>query len=202
MATRYILWILLMTAFACSSDKQKATENSEATNTTPADDRVVILPQIDPDTLKGSLKAWAKSEIGDARIEINYYSPAVRGRMIWGGLVAFDNIWVTGAHRATSIEFDQDLKIDNTVLAKGKYAIFTIPGRDAWTFVINKNWNQHLADDYDPSLDILRVAVEPKENGHQERLRYEINELSTTDGVILISWEKLVIPIAFSLGAS
>jgi len=160
----------------------------------------IIGEQSEPDTLKGSLKAVARGTVGDAGITINYYSPAVRGRVIWGGLVPFDNVWVTGAHSATNIEFNQEVVIGGVVVAPGKYALFTIPGRETWTIVINRNWTQHLADDYDSKEDVVRIEVTPeREESHQERLRYVIEE-EEGEGEIVMYWEKLELslPVASS----
>ncbi len=78
----------------------------------------------------------------------------------------------------------------------GKYDLFTIPGREEWTVIINKNWEQHLADDYDQKEDILRLIVKPSVlDQHQERLKYELLPISETEGTIHISWDKLMIAI-------
>jgi hypothetical protein len=84
---------------------------------------LIIEAQSEPDTLKGSLKAKASGQIGAANITINYHSPAVRGRIVWGGLVPYDQVWVTGAHMATSIVTDQSITIGNKSIPAGKYAI-------------------------------------------------------------------------------
>ena len=157
---------------------------------------IIIAEQSEADTLKGSLKAKAMGTIGNTGITINYYSPAVRGRIIWGGLIPFDNIWVTGAHRATNIAFNQEVEIGGVNIVPGKYALFTIPGKEEWTIIINKNWNQHLVDEYDQKLDIVRVKVKPEiEETHQERLRYVIEQEGDNDGEIVIYWEKLEISL-------
>lgn len=156
----------------------------------------IIAEQSTADTLKGSLKAMAMGTIGNSGITINYYSPAVRGRVIWGGLVPFDNVWVTGAHKATSMEFNQEVVIGGVTVAPGKYALFTIPGKEQWTFIINKNWEQHLADDYDPKDDVVRVMVTPEtEEPHQERLRYVVEEEGDEGGEVVVYWEKLEISL-------
>jgi len=185
---------------ACTnSKKDNATTAEEIKPSEPEmPEGVVIQPQTEPDTLKGSPKAYAVGKIGNANFSINYYSPATRGRMIWGGLVAYGNVWVTGAHKATSIEFDKDIKIGETLVSKGKYAIFTIPGEDQWIIIINKNWNQHLVDDYSEAEDVVRLHVTPEVNeSHQERLRYVIESESGTQGEIAMSWDnvEVVIPI-------
>src|SRR5215831_4417267 len=98
------------------------------------------------DTTKKSIPKEVHTEIDDAHIMIFYTAPAVRGRVIWGGLVPFDEVWVTGAHKATTLEFTSSIEINKTVIPPGKYAIFTIPRKEKWTFILNKKWDQHLAD--------------------------------------------------------
>jgi hypothetical protein len=157
---------------------------------------VIIKVQPEADTLKGSLKAEAHGMIGDAHLTIAYHSPAVRGRNIWGGLVAYDQVWVTGAHSATSLTTDKDLTIGDKQLPAGKYALFTIPGKDTWTIIINKNWEQHLADDYAESEDVVRLNVKPETMAQpQERLRYEIISDANKQGAIVMTWDKLKITI-------
>src|SRR2546421_9817237 len=73
------------------------------------------------DTTKKSIPQSFHTEIGDAHIMIHYYSPAVRGRVIWGGLVPYGEVWVTGAHRATAWEFTNAIEINKKTFAAGKY---------------------------------------------------------------------------------
>jgi hypothetical protein len=156
----------------------------------------VITEQSEPDTLKGSLKAKAMGSVGNIGITINYYSPSVRGRVIWGGLVPFDNVWVTGAHRTTTIEFNQEVEVGGVLIAPGKYGFFTIPGKDEWILIINRTWDQHLADDYDQKDDVVRVGVQPAvKEVSQERLRYTIKSQSDTVGEIVVNWENLEVSL-------
>lgn len=153
------------------------------------------------DTVKRKSVAQEEhAQIGDTHITILYTAPAVRGRVIWGGLVPYGEVWVTGAHRATSLEIDRAFRVGNTKIPAGKYGVFTIPGKDKWTFILNKNWDQHLADDYDPKDDVLRVEVTPlKLAAVQERLTYTITELSEKDAILSISWETLKLGVALKL---
>jgi hypothetical protein len=150
------------------------------------------------DTNKKSIKAYAQNKIGAARFTIQYYSPAVRDRVIWGELVPYDRIWVTGAHNATSIESDRDFMIGGTRLPAGKYAFFTIPGKEEWTIIINKNWDQHQADEYKQEDDLLRMKIKPDTLAYkQERLMYDIDQSAQKEGNLLMMWDrlKLVIPV-------
>jgi hypothetical protein len=151
-----------------------------------------------PDTTKKSIPAEASGKIGKAAIRIIYSSPAVRGRVIWGKLVPYNKIWVTGAHNASSLETDRDLMIGGTRIPAGKYAIFTIPGENEWTVIINKRWRQHQADKYSEEEDLLRLKVRPQTGqNNQERLKYEIVSEGRNTGKIVVSWEKirLAVPV-------
>ncbi|MDO6391294.1 DUF2911 domain-containing protein [Pontibacter sp. BT731] len=168
-------------------------------NMQPSEGANTIRVQAEPDTLKGSLKAEAHGMIGDAHLTIAYHSPAVRGRVIWGGLVAYNQVWVTGAHSATSLMTDKAITIGGKALPAGKYALFTIPGEQEWTIIINKNWEQHLADDYKEAEDVLRFTVKPEvAPTKQERLRYEIISGEDGEGSIQITWDMLRVTLPVS----
>jgi len=155
-------------------------------------EEVCYNPNAKGDTSKRSIKSAAVGKIRDANIIINYHSPGVRGRTIWGGLVPYNEIWVTGAHYATSIEIDKDFIIAGTSISKGKYAIFTIPGKEEWIIIINKNWEQHLTDDYLQKEDVVRIKVKPERlKQNAERLQYFIEEKKEGKGSIAVAWEML-----------
>jgi hypothetical protein len=192
-------FIFLLAACAESKEKENVAVNDPVTNVTP-EDAILIKPSTGDqiDTIKKSLKAVATGTLGETNLKINYHSPAVRGRVIWGGLVPFDQVWVTGAHRATSIETDRDIVIGSKKISTGKYALFSIPGKEEWTIIINKKWDQHLADEYDINDDLVRFVIKPEmTNNVQERLMYQVKADNKFNGAIEISWEKikLVIPV-------
>lgn len=190
----------LMSCTEKKAPEKKTIEQTPSPSVTKVeDDGVVIMKQTKEDTLKGSLKAFAKGKIGEAEFKITYHSPAVRGRIVWGGLVPFDKVWVTGAHMATTIESNVDFTLDNKAIPAGKYGLFTIPGKDKWIVIINKNWQQHLTDEYDSKEDVIRIEITPSQLPQvQERLQYEIITKSGNEGAVDVSWDKiqLQIPIA------
>lgn len=163
-------------------------------------EEVCYNPNAKGDTSKRSIKSAVKGTIGIASVAINYHSPGVRNRTIWGGLVPYGDVWVTGAHNATTIEIDQDFVVNGTTITKGKYALFTIPGKTEWIVIINKNFNQHLTDDYQQSEDVVRIKVKPKKQKMvNERLQYYINSTEADKGNIAMAWEKLRIEFALSI---
>lgn len=137
----------------------------------------------------------ASATIGEVDLQVKYSAPSVRDRIVWGGLVGYDRVWVTGAHSATSVQFDEDIYFNDNRVAAGKYAFFTIPGRESWTVILNENWDQHLADEYDPDLDVLRLEVLPEPNEFTEQLRYSVSGSPDGTGLLEFAWEELKISI-------
>ncbi len=173
--------------FAC---KNPETENREAQNANSQNS----------DTAKKSIPAQAKKFVGNTDIVINYTAPAVRGRQIWGALVPYDKVWVSGAHKATTLEIGKPFKVGDRVIPAGKYALFTIPGKDEWTVIINKNWDQHLADEYSVEQDLVRIKVKPLQHEElTERLKYEIDQRGENIADVILHWEKLSVPFLIEI---
>jgi hypothetical protein len=124
--------------------------------------------------------------IGGVKTIIQWGSPSVKGREIWGMIVPYDEVWRTGANEATTIEFDKDVMINDKELKAGKYGFFTIPRAGEWTIIFNSVWNQWGAFEYDEKKDALRFNLKPVENPLSETLEYSIDP----DGISM-TWEKL-----------
>lgn len=139
--------------------------------------------------------------IGDAHIHIDYSSPGVRDRIIFGGLVGYDQVWQAGYHMVTCIEVNKDLEVYGDVLPKGKYGFFVIPYKESdWTVIFNKNWNQHVKDDYDDTEDVIRFKVTQTISEEvTEQLTYDIKKLSDIKGTISLAWEKVVVNFPFKI---
>ena len=150
------------------------------------------------DTMKSSVPRVAMQTVGNTHVHIAYSSPGVKGRIIWGGLVPYNAVWVTGAHSATKITLNNAIIINNKKVEAGTYAIFTIPGEKEWIFILNKNFEQHLADNYSDKDDVLRVAVVPQENAMTQRLTYAVTKQTDKNGSIEVCWEKIKITVPFN----
>lgn len=170
-----------------------------ATAQTAKQEEVCYNPNLVKDTTKKSIKSLAFGIINGDSLKINYHSPGVRNRIIWGGLVPYDEVWVTGAHDATTLEIPKAIIVNGTEIPAGKYAFFTIPGREEWTVIINKQWKQHLATEYDEKEDMVRIKVKPQKVNYTERLQYFIELGKNNNGKIAVAWEKLKIQFSFSI---
>jgi hypothetical protein len=181
MRKHILVAVSLTLVFACANndaDKQK----EEPQKKTPSAS----------ETGPKSIPSETSKSVGNTMLKINYTAPAVRGRAIWGALVPYDKVWVTGAHNATAMEVGKDFRMGGKTIPAGKYGLFTIPGREQWTIIVNKKWNQHQADQYTESEDVVRLKVKPQATAENvERLKYEINQKGDRTADITMSWEKL-----------
>ncbi len=183
--------IFLVIMFSCNQGKKSNTHTDESAHShseTSADHDHQKTSKKKP---LSPVKTVMKS-IGDAHIHIEYGAPSVRGRVVWGGLVAFDKVWSTGAHKVTFIDVNKDFAINDTSIPAGKYALFTIPGKEEWIIILNKNWDQHLADDYDAAEDILRWKVKSNdEEQSTEQLTFNILPSGNESAIINFQWDKI-----------
>lgn len=104
-------------------------------------------------------------------LAVHYSSPFKKDRVIFGELVPFDQVWRTGANEPTTFETKKDILVIDKELAAGKYSVWTIPGRNSWTLILNEeipDWGVTLSSGgsettRDPEKDVLQVTVPVEE---------------------------------------
>lgn len=102
---------------------------------------------------------YLKQNFALSSIELSYSRPGVKGRKIFGDLVPYGKVWRTGANSATTITFGEDVMINGTKVAAGKYGLLTIPDEKEWTIIISKQTNVTSPADYKPEEDMVRVKT-------------------------------------------
>lgn len=142
----------------------------------------------------------ATATIGNNTVTINYGSPRVKGRTIWGELVPYNEVWRTGANEATTISFSQDVMINGQLLKKDTYAFFTLPTPADWSIIFNLDEKQWGAFKYNEKDDALRFNVTPvMTDSLVENLTFNVTPYATGDGGnIRLSWEKLNVEFGFT----
>lgn len=141
--------------------------------------------------------ATATGKIGDAEVKVEYSSPSVKGRTIWGDLVPYGQVWRAGANEATIIETTEDIMVEGKSLPAGKYSLFAIPGEKEWTIILNSETGQWGVKrgggaNLDRAKDVVSVTVKPKKSSSMnERLVYEVNSNGLT-----LKWENVEVPVA------
>lgn len=160
---------------------------------TPALAQKLELPDLSP-------RAEVMQTAGITTITVNYASPGVKGRKIFGELVPFGKLWRTGANAATTIEVSSDVKIGGQAVPAGKYAIFTIPTQDKWTVIINKNPNQGGTRNYDQKLDQARFEVKPgKAPMTFERMTWLFTDAKDGSTALHLMWDDVQVTLPIEI---
>ena len=135
----------------------------------------------------------------DPLIRVIYSRPQKNGREIFGVLEQFGNVWRTGANESTEIKFYKPIVLGNTKIKAGTYSLFTIPEKESWTIIINKNTDRWGAFTYDQSQDIVRLTVPVT------HVSKTIEALSITfkgtegEPVMVIGWDQTVVEVPFTV---
>jgi Protein of unknown function (DUF2911) len=141
----------------------------------------------------------AQAVIAGKKVTIEYGRPYKKGRPIFGGLVPYDQVWRTGADEATTLTTEGDLMIGTLRVPKGSYALFTVPGPNAWTLVVNKTAQQWGAFKYDAKEDLGRVPMKLGANAALvEQLTIALDPAGPRKAILKLSWDKLIasVPLA------
>ena len=137
-----------------------------------------------------------KQRVGLTDIEVEYSRPSMNGRKIFGGLLPFGTVWRTGANTATKISFSTAVKFGGTNVPAGSYALYSIPGADEWTVILNKVTGQWGAYQYDQANDLVRVKVKPVAvPAPVETFSIGVAELKSETATLYLLWENTRVPV-------
>ncbi|MEO1447982.1 MAG: DUF2911 domain-containing protein [Bacteroidota bacterium] len=98
-------------------------------------------------------------QAGFTEVSVRYERPAARGRVLFGGLVPWNEVWRTGAGYSTLISFSREVKVGGQQVPPGKYALFTIPTPASWTIILNRDTSLYGAYGYQSEKDVARFKV-------------------------------------------
>ena len=103
----------------------------------------------------------AKESINGAKVVVAYSRPYKRGRVIFGNIVPWNQVWRTGANAATMFTTDKDLVFGTTVVPAGKYTLWTVPTPTGAKLIFNSETGQ-WGTDYHADKDFVRVDLAGK----------------------------------------
>jgi hypothetical protein len=140
--------------------------------------------------------ARVEQHVGLGDMSIDYSSPAVKGRAIWGTLVPYDKPWRTGANAATKLTSDHEFTFGGKKLPAGSYALYTVPGKASWSVVLNSGLDAWGNEGYDAKKDVAKVSAKPEATAdNHERMTFSFDD-TTDDGTQLtLNWEKVRVRI-------
>ena len=154
--------------------------------------------------LKVYTKSFSPLEVAiyqdnNQKIEVVYCRPYKKNRTVFPDLIPYDEVWRTGANEATTITTTQDLTINNKTLPKGTYSLWTMPRRDHWEIIFNKEYGQwgvkfwNAKANREALLDVLSVTVpvyQTSNNIEQFTIQFEAREEVIE---MLLMWDHTIV---------
>src|SRR6185503_21119332 len=129
-------------------------------------------------------------DFGLGKVTITYSRPSVKGRVIFGGINPYGQVWRTGANAATTISFTENVLFEGHSVKAGTYALFTIPEKDEWTIILNKIAKQWGAYSYKQSADVLRVKVKSAYRAEKrESFTIQFADVTTHSADLHLVWD-------------
>lgn len=147
-----------------------------------------------------SPRQTAFASVANGPIMINYGSPAVRGRTVWGGmLIPFDTVWRTGANEATHLATSKRIQLGDLTLDPGMYTLWTQHTRGGTFLIVNKQVGQ-WGTQYNAANDIGRVPMQLSDTpSYVENFTIAIRSLGQGRGAIDLAWGDKVATAQFAV---
>lgn len=152
-----------------------------------------------------SPKDTVEFRLNDLKLKVVYNRPYKKGRVIFGGLVPYDQVWRTGANEATTFTTNQDLRIMGFLVPKGEYTLWTVPKDSVWKVMFNTKeypWGVDkgtMKPMWDPNYDLLELEI-PVQKLDSVVEQFTIGFDNTTDNLKLtMVWDKTKIAVPLTL---
>jgi len=130
-----------------------------------------------------------RASVAGASIAVRYSRPSMRGRVIFGNVVPWNQVWRTGANQATVFETSADLVIAGAPVPAGKYSLWTLPSPGGWKLIVNRNTGQ-WGTDYDAQYDLARIDMRVEQLPRPVEQFTIAIEPSGKRGVLKLEWER------------
>lgn len=158
--------------------------------------------QQSPELPQPSPKAKVEQRVGVTDLAVEYSSPGVKGRQIWGGLLPYDVPWRTGANAPTRLTVSKDFTFVGKAVPAGSYALYTIPGKASFTVILS-NSTEGWGGGYPANTEVARVTVKPvKLVKPRERLSFIFSETTDAATRLDLEWERLRLSMPIELETS
>lgn len=152
------------------------------------------------ETPQPSPHAKVEQRVGLTDVTVDYSSPAVKARKIWGDLVPFDKPWRMGANSATKLIVSRDITFGGSPVKAGTYSLYAVPGKTSWTVFIGSNadvWGTEVAD---KDKVVAQATVKPTALPQpRERMIFVFSDTTEAGTNLDLEWEKLRVRVPITV---
>jgi hypothetical protein len=127
-----------------------------------------------------------------------YSRPQKSGRVIFGGLVKYGEVWRLGANEATEIEFYKNVRLGGKKISKGRYTLYAVVNENSWTIIINKDTDTWGSFKYDAKNDLVRQDVPVQKTDTIVESLAMAFEKSGNGFNLVIAWDNIKTSVPFT----
>lgn len=129
--------------------------------------------------------------LGIKNVTLTYQRPNTNGRVVFGELVPYGQVWRTGANNIPNLSFEEEVTIEGHKVPAGTYGLLTVPNTDSWTIILSKNPKQWGAYQYKDSEDFLRFNVASEKLSNKlETFTISFEDVTTKSAKVTLAWEN------------
>lgn len=136
----------------------------------------------------------AAAALGGGQVKVCYGRPSARGRTIFGELVAYDTLWRTGANEPTVVHLSVPAEVAGVRLEPGSYSLYTVPGREQWTVVLNRateQWGHERQYESVRGQEIARAVLPAERAGSfVETFTIDAEPAGAGAAHLVLAWEN------------
>ena len=140
------------------------------------------------------------------KVTLTYCRPYKNDREIFGDLVPYNQVWRTGANKATLFEVQEPIRMGSIALDPGSYSIWTIPGKEEWTIILNSEtgqWGVNMNNEanMDESYEVGRVKskIIPLDDPIEQFTMLFEEEADTGKYSLVLMWDKVLVNVPIEL---
>lgn len=191
--------VIVMTACGASGDSAETEEPEAVAEAAPAAEatgaaQIACVPQRESVEGRASPYDSVQVAIGGQTAQVCYGRPFTNGREIFGGLVPYDTLWRTGANEPTIIHMPVAATIAGIAVQPGSYSIYTVPGREQWTIVVNRSiaqWGHEGSYTSEVRAQEVGRATVPAQTLEEPVEQFTIrSEAAGSGSNLIIEWER------------
>lgn len=150
-------------------------------------------------TPAASPAAKIEQRMGLTDFTLEYSRPGKKGRVVFGNVVPFNEVWRTGANAATKITFSEDVVFGGAEVAKGSYALLTKPGEKTWSFMLyphnSTNWSSYLEPGGAEPITVTAEAGKMPAGQGVENLLMGFDNITNHGGDFFLEWENTYVKV-------
>ena len=183
---------------ACGGGGMAEEVAPAAPETVPQTD--AVQPEVIPlEDVQASQSGSVSQTIATTQITITYDRPVARGRELFGGIVAYGEIWNPGANDATMVSVSQPVTVNGMSLPAGDYSIWAIPDPEEWTVILNRAADVYHEPYPGEEHEELRLTVAPQTGQHMETLAFYFPAVEKKDAELRLHWGETIVPLQITV---